>query len=151
MFVYRISKSEYIKDLSGFGAAQVNNRWNSKGVYMLYASSARSLAFLEILVHVPINLLQGFDLSIITLKVDPNQMINHKPLSKHWNTNRSESMNLGDEWIISRVSVGMQVPSVVIPEEYNVILNPKHSLFKKAVEIIDVSEFKADKRLFLSF
>lgn len=150
MLIYRIAKSEYIRDLSGFGAAQVNNRWNSKGVFMLYASSARSLALLEILVHVPVNLLKGLDMSIVSLRVDPNQIIAHKPLSSNWIMSRSESMNLGDEWISSRVSVGMRVPSVVIPEEYNVILNPKHSLFQKSVEIVDISNFKADKRLLLS-
>jgi RES domain-containing protein len=51
MDAYRISKCKYIKDFTGRGAATFGGRWNSKGIYMIYAAATPSLALLENIVH----------------------------------------------------------------------------------------------------
>ena len=51
MELFRITRAEYQNDLSGIGAYHHGGRWNSPRGAMLYASSRRSLAMLEILVH----------------------------------------------------------------------------------------------------
>src|SRR4051812_39929208 len=53
MILYRLTKLTYAHDLSGAGAKAYGGRWNSKGSAMIYLASSRSLAILEVLVHLP--------------------------------------------------------------------------------------------------
>ena len=67
MVVYNIRKVEYSKKLiaSGF-----SNRWNKDEEYVIYTSSSRALAMLELLVHRSgIDLGQGFRLLEIKLNI----------------------------------------------------------------------------------
>jgi RES domain-containing protein len=68
VIVYRISKTQNIKDLSGTGARIFGGRWNNKGVPLIYASESRALATLEYLVHVPLSLIPN-DLSLASIKI----------------------------------------------------------------------------------
>ncbi|HUN03492.1 MAG TPA: RES family NAD+ phosphorylase, partial [Niabella sp.] len=51
MIVYRLANSEYKDDLSGYGSFLYGGRWNSRGLYALYATEHISLAVLEIVVN----------------------------------------------------------------------------------------------------
>ncbi len=147
MQLYRIAKTEFIRDLSGYGASRSNNRWNSKGMEMLYTSTARSLALLEVMVHVPINLLKDMDLSIITLEINPKHITEISDLPKSWMYDTKMMRNVGDRWLRSLKSVGLIVPSAIIPEEKNMLLNPNVNGFSAHVKVLDVTKFEADKRL----
>jgi RES domain-containing protein len=68
MHVYRIAKTAFINDLSGMGAKIYGGRWNKKGTALIYASENRSLAFLELLVHLPLSLMPK-ELSIATIHI----------------------------------------------------------------------------------
>src|SRR5690606_13751278 len=65
MILYRLSKFNYADDLSGTGARLYGARWNSIGVPMVYFASSRSLALLEVLVHLPPTLIpENFCMSV---------------------------------------------------------------------------------------
>lgn len=151
MDVYRISKSDYIKDLSGTGARLFGGRWNPKGIAVLYTSENRSLAALEILVHFNRNTVPG-DLQIMKLRV-PDKEIAAFELKKFNKFLLSEDATFrfekeGQRWIESRDSLALKVPSVLMPGEYNVLINPVHDLFSY-VEIEEVEDFVLDERFFL--
>lgn len=144
MRLYRIGNSAYIRDISGFGASLHNNRWNSKGISVIYTSAYRSLALLEVLVHLTSDIIRNVDLSILTIDViDSFIAQNEYPV-----TSIAQSQKIGDSWVMSNFSVGLVVSSVIIPQEHNVLLNPKHPDFTNSVKIVDVEPLNADKRLF---
>ena len=80
MLIYRISKTEFIDDLTGVGAKLFGGRWNSKGIFMLYASANRALAVLELLVHLDANEIQQHNFSIAEIEIPENLI---KTISHH--------------------------------------------------------------------
>ncbi|MEP7321092.1 MAG: RES family NAD+ phosphorylase [Saprospiraceae bacterium] len=129
--VYRCSKCKYIRDLSGFGSYKVGGRWNSKGVYMLYSASNPSLAFLESLVHMA-PIISGVDYCLMQLHSKQESILNLKveDLPKDWRSDPAPEYlkRIGDQFIEEGKYLMLKVPSAVLPMEWNVLINPKHSL-----------------------
>jgi len=148
MQVFRIGSASYIQDISGTGAKLFGGRWNRKGLAMLYTAEHRSLAALELLVHLNRNELPE-DLRLLSLQV-PEKSIIQISLEKRGNTGKGKPeknfKELGSEWILSNESLCLKVPSIIIKEEFNILINPNHQLFKK-IEIEKVNEFIFDSRL----
>ena len=119
-------------DLSGKGAEKTGGRWNRKGVPMVYASLSRALACLETVVH-----LGGSD--PLPLNRYLVQISIPKP---HWRSRRvlkpadlvgwdaepagKASMDWGTAWQKAQATLLAQVPSVIVPEEHNILINPAH-------------------------
>lgn len=150
MKVYRIAKKAYIKDLSGEGARLYGGRWNKKGTAMLYTASNRSLATVEFLVHLPMSLMSN-DITIVELNLPTYlkyQTIHAKNLSKDWYSYPAsyQQAEIGDKWVAENKSLILKIPSAVVQGEYNVLINPNHSLFNK-ITISKIEPLKIDKRL----
>lgn len=153
MFVYRISRQKFANDLNGTGARLNGGRWNSPGNAILYTSSYRSLALLEILVHTT----NGFvpdDLRLITIEMPDNtsfQEIKHREIKEELGKRgvNAQFNGIGDKWIQSRQSLVLKVPSIILPEEFNYLINPLHKDFSK-VRIESITVFDFDKRLLVS-
>lgn len=150
MRLYRISKMKFAKDLSGEGARLFGGRWNRKGFPVLYTSENISLAAMELLVNLPVADLPD-DLRLITLNVPDEismRVISFDDLPKGWRhyPPPGSLSEMGTEWIQSEESLMLRVPSAVIPQEWNVLLNPQHSEMSR-VEILSVEAFGFDKRL----
>jgi len=132
---WRIVGARY-KDIafSGEGARLRGGRWNSKGTSMVYTAGSIALASIEMMVNLPgPKLLEAF--FRIPVHIPPNLVLD-LPLDKlpgDWNS-RPVSPAIkatGDHWIKTRKSVVLEVPSVVVPEEHNYLLNPNHPNFNK--------------------
>lgn len=150
MNVYRIGREQYIRDLSGEGAKLYGGRWNRRGIPMIYTSEHRSLAALEVLVHTSVHQIPD-DLMLLTLSLPGS----FKPaavliddLPEGWREFPSPEplVELGSKWAESNKSALLRVPSAVIPQEWNLLLNPLHKGMKR-VEIADVRPFSFDGRL----
>lgn len=131
MELYRIAQEKYAADLSGNGARMFGGRWNSEGHYALYTASSRSLALLEILAHVTLKLLNSKTYILITLHIPektPSEIFDEKDLPSGWNVPGMEytTQKLGDKFLEGRKKLLLGVPSVLMPEELNYILNPRH-------------------------
>lgn len=151
MLFYRIAKTEHIRDLSGTGARLYGGRWNHKGTAMLYASEHRSLAILEFLVHTSI---QSFpnDVSLISLQVSmPTEALEVTPsdLPPSWRESPApfQLAEIGSDWITSGKGLLLKVPSAIVPEERNTLINPSHPNSEK-ISINSVSSFSLDSRFF---
>jgi RES domain-containing protein len=149
MIVHRICNAIYNDDLSGDGAKLFGGRWNSKGIPMLYVSEHISLAVLEMLVN---NQFKDFSIELSLLRISIPDTIEIKEiklnkLKAKWNEDFSYSKFIGNEFIKSMTNLVLKVPSAVITEEHNYLINPLHADFKK-IKIADTKQFKTDERLF---
>ena len=148
MIVYRITNEAYKDDISGSGSALYGSRWNSKGIYLLYTSQFISLSILESLVHLK---RQEIPPSQFLLHIEvPDEQeiaeISYKKIKKNWREEIDYTQWLGDQFIQNKQSLTFKVPSIIVPQENNFLLNPRHPDFKK-VKIIASELLELDKRL----
>jgi RES domain-containing protein len=148
--VFRIAKTRSIRDLSGTGAKLHGGRWNRKDIPVIYASENRSLAALEFLVHVPLSLLPN-NLNIACLEIPDDivvEQISIADLPKNWRDYPAppELADLGSEWVIAMRSLLLRVPSVVVLDEFNLLINPKHPDMNRVI-ISSVERYMFDRRL----
>lgn len=136
---YRISKEPNpAKAFSGQGAKDWGGRWNSRGVAVVYTAAHRSLSILEILVHVKGGAGTGrvaisAPFYIYSVSFDA-ALLEESPISslpEGWNSEppTAASQSLGDAWVSAAKSPVLAVPSVIVPEERNYVLNPSHPRF----------------------
>ena len=149
MLVYRITTKKYSSKLSSSGAA---NRWNQEGEFVIYTAESRSLASLELVVHrASIRPKLEYKVLVIDISVSKSQIQKVKidELPEDWRSVNSYNLLqiLGSKWYSKKNKLLLQIPSAIIPQESNYIINTKHELFKKSVKIIDVENFFWDKRL----
>lgn len=138
-------------DMSGTGAMRTGGRWNSVGVPVVYAAESIALAVLETLAHLRVD---GLPLNRYLVRIDvpdkvweARSILNPVPVGWDAEPKGIPSIHSGDKWIASNVSALMAVPSVIVPEEQNVLINPKHgdSMLVKATM---VRKWNYDSRLF---
>lgn len=132
MILWRIAKTKFIRDLSGTGAKLVGGRWNSRGVPVLYAALTQSLCALELFVHLdPEDAPER--LSAIALTI-PDALFAARTrwpqatLPRTWRDHPApvDLQAMGDAWVKSGATLVLEVPSAVIPDEGNFILNVMH-------------------------
>ena len=132
---------------SGEGARLFGGRWNSVGTSLVYTSESVALATLEICVHLNREAdLSGYRIFPVKFSSDLVKQVDLLP--KGWNHDPilPQSMEVGDAWIREASTPVLKVPSVIVPWEYNYILNPDHPDFNKIV-IGKIRPFAIDKRL----
>ena len=150
MKLFRIAKEQHIGGLSGIGARLYGGRWNHKGVAVVYASESRALAALEYLVHVPMSTIPR-DLEMMELVI-PEQIIPENidtadlPLKWREYPPPQRLATLGSNWVHSNRSLLLRVPSAVVENEFNVLINPKYEDLKR-IRTIGPVRFEFDSRL----
>jgi RES domain-containing protein len=149
MIVYNIRKAEYSKKLIASG---YSNRWNRDNEYVIYTSSSRALAMLELLVHRSgIELGKGFRLLEIKLNISDKDIeeVKIEKLGKNWQSvdEYIHQQKIGSEWYKKSDKLILKVPSVVIPQEFNFIINTQHRDFEKKISLDLVEEIDFDKRI----
>jgi RES domain-containing protein len=149
MLVYRVGKTKYANDLSGEGARLYGGRWNHKLTPCIYTSQSRALALLEYSANVNIEDL-GFSLSITTIEI-PNKSIKKIQLSalpKDWNKlpAPSSTKEIGTDFLNTSQKSILQIPSIIIHDEFNFILNSLHK-DNSAFKIIEIKSILLDKRI----
>lgn len=152
--LWRIAKdtpSYKADDLSGGGAAAFGGRWNSKGKYVVYSSPTIAMATLESLAHIgaDINARNRF---LIEIKVPigtwkKRQIVIPANLPVTWVAEPpgTTTTDIGDAWLASKSSALLVVPSVIIHEESNVLINPSHPDAKKITAAV-VRQYVYDPR-----
>jgi RES domain-containing protein len=147
MMLYRFSPEQFSRDISGEGARRFGGRWNSKGKPIVYTSLSISLSLLELLIHSTSHdeIIRNYLTSIEV----PGDKITEIPLShlkKNWIADEGFTRYIGDEFLGSD-SLLLKVPSAIIAQEFNILINPLHRDFRK-VKIKTAERFMFDARLF---
>ena len=149
MEIFRISKAIYASKLTASGNS---NRWNKRDQFVLYASSSRSLATLELIVHrssvVPAD---KFKVMVLSIPDDDHliKQIKTSELPENWRSMFAYPVlqQIGSTWYKGKESLVLKVPSVVIPLEYNYIINQEHPDFRKSVKLVRKENYFWDDRL----
>lgn len=151
VLAFRLSKKKHAQSaFSGLGAQFTSGRWNHQGIPIVYTSDTPSLAILEILVHTQAQKIRKDSLVLFTIEI-PKRLIENYPikkLPKDWDASLSpnSTQQIGKIWYQSQRSAVLQVPSIIVPKQFNYLLNPNHPDFKE-IHIHDPEEYKLDIRL----
>jgi RES domain-containing protein len=147
MVVYRICLEKWASKLQASGNEAC---WNTKGKAVIYTASSRALACLENLVHRGGEGLNGLFKTVVIEIPDNIEIaeIDLKELLINWvdYKNYSKCQRIGDEWITNMKSCVLKVPSSIIPNEHNYIINTKHPDFNN-IRIINIEDFIFDSRV----
>ena len=150
MRVWRLVKTKYAAAaFDGDGARMHGGRWNSVGVATVYGADSEALAVLEVLVHLrDVRPLPSF--SVITADI-PRAFIrdlDRDILPADWNAFPvpPQVQAIGDAWLKARRGLALRVPSAVVRDGYNVLINPAHPAFGR-LEVHAPRPYRFDTRL----
>lgn len=120
-------------DLSGAGAAKSPGRWNADRENVVYCAAMASLAVLETAAHVdsaglPLNRFL-VEIDVPTTVWSRRKTIDLSKLDPSWAAVPAGlvSVKAGSRWLKSGSSALLQVPSVIVPEEFATLINPAHA------------------------
>ena len=152
MRVHRLVKARHAGSaLDGEGARRVGGRWNAPGIPVAYCASTLSLAVLELLVHVdPISIPEDLVAEEIDIP-DGLPMADWRPgnLPERWREEAGKPalQAMGGAWARAGASGVLRVPSVIVPAEPNVLINPAHPDAGR-IRRVAQAPFTQDPRLF---
>lgn len=151
MQAWRLTRRPFA-DLSGSGGLYAAGRWHARGRPVLYAGLTPAVCLLEFLVNAELvpDLLPD-DLVLLRLDVPadlPLTRLDAADLPPDWRSldGRAACRAAGEAWLDGGETVGLLVPSAVLPQETNLILNPRHPRMA-AVRIAAIETFAFDSRL----
>jgi RES domain-containing protein len=147
---WRIVKKRHAESaFDGEGARQYGGRWNSPGIPIAYASETRALCLLEVLAGLgSIRPLQSYVLIPATFDDSLVLSVPQGRLPPDWRQSPPppSTQKIGDEWASQERSAILRVPSVIVPDEHNCLLNPVHPDFKH-IQIGSPEPITIDSRL----
>jgi len=129
-------------NLAGEGARRYGGRWNAPGCPVVYAASSAALAVLEVRVHLDLtpDLLPD---DYVLLTIDFRDLVVEPVTSMP-----ADPAGFGDAWLREQRTPVLQVPSAIVPESPNLLLNPAHPAAVQA-NIVGKRRFAFDRRLWL--
>jgi RES domain-containing protein len=152
MLVYRISSRNYVRDLSGTGAGLYGGRWNPVGIRLLYTTGSISLACLEYLAH-NFHVLASQDICLAKIRINQHSVetLTTRDLPEGWNEKSylpASTQKIGADFATRAQAYLIKVPSAIVPDEYNFLLNPLHPHHEYTVIEKLIDPFVLDGRLF---
>jgi RES domain-containing protein len=149
VLAFRLTRQAH-QALDGEGARMYGGRWNSEGKAAVYASLSRALAALEYLVGVDAEDVPD-DLVLMTLDVPDDleaEAVAPHRLASDWNHVPAHPgcVRAGDDWLRRAATALLRVPSSIVPEEANLVINPRHTAAAR-VRVTSVRFFAYDPRL----
>jgi RES domain-containing protein len=149
--VYRLTRRKFAgkNPFDGEGSFLFGGRWSSVGTRLCYAATHRSLAILEYRAHIELALMPD-DLVIATLEIPDDIAVTPTPaLPEDWKGYPAPASlrKIGDRFIAEALGAIMRIPSVLVPQENNVMLNPVHPDATRMVRQRRLVPFVYDRRL----
>lgn len=140
---YRASRTENAQIVfSGDGGLYVAGRWNHLGKRIVYCSESIALCTLEWLAHHGLSV-SGFNYYRYSINI-PDKLItkfSHSEMPKDWDAipSTDATRDFAEEHLFSsKKSLAIAIPSVIVPEEYNLVINPLHMAFHGVVSSISL-------------
>lgn len=148
MYIWRVCKKKHQDTaFSGEGGLYAPARWTPQGFLVVYTAESLALASLEVFVHTesdrfPLVAIRAFlpdDTDIEAVD------INKLPVNWQEGLAYPALQKIGKDWLLSKRTPVLKVPSSIIPVEFNYILNPQHPDLK--ITLAPPMEFKFDQRM----
>lgn len=151
MRVWRICARRHAgQAFSGRGAREYGGRWNHPGVALVYTAGTLSLGALELFVNLDPDDAPDDLVSIAATVPDRIHLLHvrESELTADWRTYPAPAVlqDIGSAWVTSGATAVLAVPSAIIPQEANYLLNPAHSDFSH-IEIAAPEPFQFDPRM----
>ncbi|MEO8822434.1 MAG: RES family NAD+ phosphorylase [Ginsengibacter sp.] len=147
MIVYRLTTGKFKSDISGTGAKIYGGRWNPVGLSALYTAQFISLAILEILVRASrYSSPDSYTLSSFEIPEKTIYEVEFKKLKKDWKSDLEYSQEIGKDFIMEKQFLCLKVPSAIVTQENNFLINPLHPDFVK-IKILGSELLELDRRL----
>jgi RES domain-containing protein len=150
LIIWRLSDPRFARDLSGTGNRLVGARWNSPGRGVVYASETLSLAVLEVLAHLPPPLRARLPRRAVARVELPGGLPIQEVASFPRRLRGEELLrwcrDVGDRWLAEAKFPLLRAPSVIVPEDRNVMINPLHPAAQD-MRIAAIRTFQFDQRL----
>jgi RES domain-containing protein len=147
MVLWRISN---YPTLDGRGGLETSARWHTQGQPIVYLAESVAGALLEVLVHLelgPVRLPRSYRLLKVEAPDDVSiESISGAELRESWTEDETLTRSIGDEWLASKRSALLRVPSAVAPETFNVLFNTAHE-DAAGLKIASRHEYPWDRRL----
>src|SRR5690554_3261912 len=147
MNIYRITKTQYAKDLTGTGAKLFGGRWNHSDVPCIYTAASRALSVLEYAVNINVDFIPRA-LSLCIFEIDESQIFSVKKeeLPGNWRETPAprSTKDFGTELLQNEYPI-IKIPSIIIPQELNYLLNP--FVGNTAFELTEIKDFVFDLRI----
>ena len=150
MELFRIVREAYSGKITASGKA---NRWNRDDQFIVYTGSSRSLSTLELVVHQNA-VLPAFKYKVMIISIaDEEALLSYilqADLPGNWRSMDAyaELQQAGSEWYQGNRSLALKVPSAVITNEYNFLININHPDFAQKVALVRTEDYFWDERLF---
>ena len=148
MIVWRFSRHVA---LDGRGGLLAPGRWHSRGREILYCAPNPATALLEVLAHSAVRTPEALgDFQFVKIEIPdgvPRERVEDNELPANWTTRPEMTRVRGDLWLREGTVALLIVRSVLVPETYNVLINPRHT---DAVQVARLAAFRfpLDERLF---
>lgn len=153
MIVFRIEREKYLETtLTGIGASMEDGyRWNSINTKIVYTAQSRALATLEVSVHLDLSEDLPEDRLYVEIEIPDViaiQEVNLEDLPEDWNSKPPTvtTQTIGDDFVNYNEAAILKVPSSIVPQEYNYLINPNHPDSGK-IKVISTSQMKFDHRI----
>lgn len=152
MTIYRLTKARHQETaFTGYGALQSDGRWHQAGVPVVYASDTPAGALLEIIAHTEASSLLRHAYVLFTIRFQPDRhllVLEPEAWPADWRAFpwRSASQHVGTRWMQDQDSVVLQVPSAIVPQQHNYLINPQHPRFEE-LQVEGPTPFEIDTRL----
>ena len=153
MVVFRIEREKYQETtLTGIGASMTDGyRWNSLNTKIVYTSETRALATLEVSVHLDLSEDLPNDRFFVEIEIPDDITIlevqlQDLPVSWDAKPPSSSTQTIGDDFVLYNEAAILKVPSSIIPQEFNYLLNPNHKDASR-IKVLSKTKMKFDSRL----
>jgi RES domain-containing protein len=137
-------------ELDGIGGLRTSARWHTIGRRIVYCAPNPATALVEVLVHLEVDASDLPDtlqyLQIEAPETTSTRTVNVDVLGRNWQRNDIATRGVGDEWLRSRQTALLRVPSVIVPATWNILINPQHPE-SAALRMTRVHRHSIDTRL----
>ncbi|MFN8344383.1 MAG: RES family NAD+ phosphorylase [Spirosomataceae bacterium] len=152
MKVYRVERTKYLETtLSGIGASLTKGyRWNSLYTQLVYTAESRALATLEVSVHLDLSEDLPTDRCYVEMEIPDDVTVlevSLEDLPPEWDAKPPTliTQTIGDDFVFQKEAAVLKVPSSIVPQEFNYLINPHHPEAKR-IRVINITPMNFDPR-----
>lgn len=145
MILWRISNHA---KLEGRGGLYASGRWHTEGRPIVYFAESPAGAMVEVLVHLELDPAH-FPKSYRLLKAEAPDDLSLRTVTElppDWTSDQVATRTIGDEWLELKRSALLRAPSAILPETFNVLMNPEHAESRR-IQVLWHGEYPWDARL----
>src|SRR6266705_3526790 len=139
MLVYRVTRAKYTL-LDGEGARINGGHWNHPGSALVYTAGSRALAMLETRVHLT-EPPRDYVCMVIEIPFEPDHRSGEIRAVRRWRNRPKFTKDFGTRWLRDSKECVLEVPSIVVPDENDYLINPSHSA-ASLIRVVSIDKTK---------